>query len=59
MLVICAWCGKYLSGIENGEDEKISHSMCLECSEKLRSEIEDFEEKEVQVGENCGRKQEL
>ena len=41
--VICAWCGKFMGTKEGGNSTKeITHSICCECSKKLKNEAEEY-----------------
>lgn len=37
--VICAWCGKHLSGPATTNPEEITHGICAECKAKMEQEI--------------------
>jgi len=41
MIIICAWCGKKISGNSGA----ISHGICLKCKDKLMKEIISLKEK--------------
>ena len=38
MKVTCAWCKKEFPDKEPLEDERISHTICEECKEKMKEE---------------------
>lgn len=42
MIVVCAWCGKVLE--EKKEGYGVSHSICEECFENMKKEMEGEEE---------------
>ena len=43
LMVICAWCGKYIRFKDANSDRPpknpISHSICAECKDKLEEEL--------------------
>ena len=40
MKVICAWCGKHLSGKKNDPD--VSHGICNSCKKKVEKEKDEY-----------------
>ena len=46
MIVICAWCKKFIREKEPKEDKSVSHSCCEECKKKVDEQIK--KQKKVQ-----------
>ena len=42
ILVICAWCHKDMGKKEGDAPYPISHSICPDCEQKVRSETEEI-----------------
>jgi hypothetical protein len=42
--VVCAWCGKLIKEKKPLDNKSITHSICRECSRKLKDEIKGLEE---------------
>ena len=51
MLVVCSWCGKYITDKEPLWNKSVSHSICKECyksfEEKIASSSTISEEKDI------------
>ena len=46
MIVLCAWCKKFIREKEPKEDKSVSHSCCEECKKKVDEQIK--KQKKVQ-----------
>ena len=42
--VICAWCGKFIKEEKPLDNKSITHSICGDCSRKLKDEIKGLKE---------------
>ncbi len=38
--IMCAWCGKHLSGPRTADQDKVSHGICKDCRKAQDAEIE-------------------
>lgn len=37
--IVCAWCGKYMSGDKKAEE--ISHGICDKCNQEMLKQLEE------------------
>lgn len=40
VIVVCAWCKKWLEEIEPLDDESLTHGICKDCQRKQLAEVE-------------------
>lgn len=45
MIVVCAWCKKWLEEIEPLDDESLTHGICKDCQRKQLAEVEKMRRK--------------
>ena len=54
MKIICAWCKKDLGEKEPLADNRITHSVCEKCKQKMQQELKQFR-KEKENGKSKNR----
>ena len=38
--VMCAWCGRHISGPKTSDQDRVSHGICGDCKRKQVEEVE-------------------
>ena len=49
MKIICAWCQKDMGEKLGGESDLITHSICLDCKEKVGKELKALKAKKLEI----------